>query len=187
MADAIRDNTIVYGGTISGENMKTTNGITYNDTTTDGITEGGVIRGGNVVTIIDGGRTCYIYGDDLVTTGAIANNCIITGGTVTGGTNGIHPGGSADGYNVVLNGTVLGGVGTNGVAFGGHTEGGEISFERKFNPMDYGIINNPYTETDNTPDTITPPMPWRYDNTLFKVGLGDVTGIITNFHTASNL
>ena len=177
VVDAIRDNTIVYGGTISGENMKTTNGITYNDTTTDGVTEGGVIKGGNVITIIDGGRTCYLYGDDLVTTGAIANNCIITGGTVSGGTTAA---------NVTINGTVIGGIGINGVAFGGHTEGGEISFERKFTP-DPNISTNPYTANDNTPDTITPPMPWRYDNTLFKVGLGDATGIITNFHTASNL
>lgn len=188
VVDAVRDNTIVYGGTISGENMKTTNGITYNDTTTDGVTTGGIIKGGNVVTIIDGGRTCYIYGDDLVTTGAIANNCVITGGTVTDGTNGIYPGGAGgeEGFNVTMNSTVIGGVGTNGVAFGGHTEGGEISFERKFNPMDYKVVT-PYTENDNTPDEITPPMSWRYDNTLFKIGVGDVTGVITNFHTASNL
>ena len=187
VVDAIRDNTIVYGGTISGENMKTTNGITYNDTTTDGVTTDGVIKGGNVVTIIDGGRTCYIYGDDLVTTGAIANNCIITGGTVTGGTNGIYPGGAGGGgFNVTIDSTVIGGVGTNGVAFGGHTEGGKISFERKFNPMDYKTVT-PYTENNNTPDEITPPMPWRYDNTLFKIGVGDVTGVITNLHTATNL
>ena len=187
VVDVIRDNTIVYGGTISGENMKTTNGITYNDTTTDGVTTDGVIKGGYVVTIIDGGRTCYLYGDDLVTTGAIANNCVITGGTVSGGTNGIYPGGAGGkGFNVTINGTVVGGVGTNGVAFGGHTEGGVISFECKFNPMDYRIVT-PYTASDNTPDTIIPPMPWRYDNTLFKVGVGDVTGVITNFHTATNL
>lgn len=177
VVDAIRDNTIVYGGTISGENMTTTSGITYNDTTTDGITEGGVIKGGNVITIIDGGRTCYLYGDDLVTTGAIANNCVITGGTVSGGTTG--------GDNITIDGVVTGGIGINGVAFGGHTEGGEISFERKFTPDPN--ISNPYTENDNTPDTIVPSMPWRYDNTLFKVGLGDVTGIVTNFHSASNL
>ena len=187
VVDAIRDNTIVYGGTISGEGMKTTNGITYNDTTTDGVTTNGVIKGGNVITIIDGGRTCYIYGDDLVTTGAIANGCVITGGTVTGGTNGISAGNDkTNGFNVTINGTVIGGVGTNGVAFGGHTEGGEISFERKFNPSDYDI-NLKYTSSDNTPDTIVPPMPWRYDNTLFKIGVGDVTGVITNFHTATNL
>jgi len=188
VVDAIRDNTIVYGGTISGENMKTTNAITYNDITTDGVTTDGVIKGGYVVTIIDGGRTCYLYGDDLVTTGAIANNCVITGGTVIEGTNGIYPGGAGgEGFNATINSTVIGGIGTNGVAFGGHTEGGEMSFEQKFNASDYTISHTPYTATDNTPDEVTPPMPWRYDNTLFKVGVGDVTGVITNFHSASNL
>ena len=106
---------------------------------------------------------------------------------LTGGTNGIYPGGAGGGgFNVTIDSTVIGGVGTNGVAFGGHTEGGKISFERKFNPMDYKTVT-PYTENNNTPDEITPPMPWRYDNTLFKIGVGDVTGVITNFHTATNL
>ena len=187
VVDVIRHNTIVYGGTISGKNMKTTNGITYNDVTTDGTTTDGVIKGGNVITILDGGRTCYLYGDDMVTTGAVANGCRIVGGEVHGGTSGMFPDGSGHSSgNVTIGATVIGGVGTNGVAFGGHTSGGEISFERKFDPHDYNTSIS-YTSSDNTPDVIVPPNPWMYDNTLFKVGVGDVTGVISNFHTASNL
>lgn len=188
VVDVIRHNTIVYGGSISGKNMKTTNGITYNDVTTDGTTVDGVIKGGNVITILDGGRTCYLYGDDMVTVGAVANGCRIIGGEVHGGTSGMFPDETGhSGGNVTIDATVIGGVGTNGVAFGGYTSGGEISFERKFDPGEYENGSTSYTSSDNTPDTIIPPQPWRYDNTLFKVGVGDVTGVITNFHTASNL
>ena len=180
-----RTNVTVYGGTISGDTMITHGGITVNNITMHGTTEGGIINGGYGVTSWNG-RVMYIY-DIKTATGGTANNCIINGGVISGGT----------GHGTTYYGTtVIGGTGTNGMSINNTVTGGYFSYERKYDStkfsnntrfIDENGRSKPWLpKTDrhdyhDEGDGKKDPNDYRDDN-LFKVGVGDVTGVITNFH-----
>ena len=180
-----RTNVTVYGGTISGVTMITHGGISQGDITMHGTTEHGIINGGYGVTDYNG-RVLYIY-DIKTATGGIANNCVIQGGLISGGT-GIG--------NTYIGTTVIGGSGTNGMSVGNTVTGGYFSFEKKYDSTKFSDSSRITDETgrskpwvskgdeDSTHDRgdgTRDPRDYSDDN-LFRVGVGDVTGVITNFH-----
>ena len=106
---------VVYGATVTGDNMITTGGITVGDITVGGTAVGGSATGGTATGCID----CKSYTiEDGTTTGKITT----TGGTLVGGT---IIGGTKVGRTIV-NAVIQGGVYTNGTTTGGDTKDGTI-------------------------------------------------------------
>jgi len=106
---------VVYGATVTGDNMITTGGITVGDITVGGTAVGGTATGGTATGCIDG--KSYTI-EDGTTTGKITT----TGGTLVGGT---IIGGTKVGRTIV-NAVIQGGVYTNGTTTGGDTKDGTI-------------------------------------------------------------
>ena len=106
---------VVYGATVTGDNMITTGGITVGDITVGGTAVGGSATGGTATGCIDG--KSYTI-EDGTTTGKITT----TGGTLVGGT---IIGGTKVGRTIV-NAVIQGGVYTNGTTTGGDTKDGTI-------------------------------------------------------------
>lgn len=106
---------VVYGATVTGDDMITTGGITVGDITVGGTAVGGSATGGTATGCID----CKSYTiEDGTTTGKITT----TGGTLVGGT---IIGGTKVGRTIV-NAVIQGGVYTNGTTTGGDTKDGTI-------------------------------------------------------------
>lgn len=116
--DTTMKDPIIFDGTITDPNNRTTNGTTIGNITYAGISTG-TVTGGIAYGIIDG-RPAILEGN-ITTIGAITSGGITTGGTIIGGSM------TYDG--VTIGATIAGGKTTGGIAYGGKTTGGTVSFD----------------------------------------------------------
>lgn len=138
IVDITLQNSIVFGGTLSGDKMVTYSGYTMDGVTYGGTTYNAILEGGTAKGLYNGN---IIYIEDGTTNNGISSNTVIVGGTVIGG-NTIG--------RITYNAKVVGGTGTAGITLNGTTTGGTAYLKNSnledmniFNPVEVFKISQP--------------------------------------------
>lgn len=175
ITEPVRNNTIVYGGTVTGDTITSGDTIYNGDTVTGGVTTGGTVIGGYAVTTINN-KVVYIIGD-IKTTGGTSYGGVLISNNVIGGT---------VVNNIIIGGKVINGNGPVNITIGGNTTGGEITYDRPKDERDYhdnGVVVVPDEPTVDPNQGNEPSITNPEDHDGLIVALGDVSGVVSNFHS----